>query len=146
MAVSVGFESGNQRILNLIDKGTTPAQVKQTIEAMHAADIGVQMLGFTGFPTETFEEARDSIDFLVDNRELWTFGGLGDFVLTLGLHRGQGSRPLRPLQRPARPGRGRRPMRWTMTSPSPAAAREAVAREKRRLRTEPLRPALAGRD
>jgi len=84
VTVSVGFESGNQRILDLIDKGTTPAQVKQTITAMHAAGIAVQMMGFTGFPTETFAEARDSIDFLADNRELWTFGGLGSFVLTPG--------------------------------------------------------------
>ncbi|GAA2514254.1 B12-binding domain-containing radical SAM protein [Winogradskya humida] len=83
-AISVGFESANQRILDLIDKGTKPAQVKQTIAAMTGAGIGVQMMGFTGFPTETREEALDSINFLVDNRDLWTFGGLGDFVLTPG--------------------------------------------------------------
>ena len=83
-AISVGFESANQRILDLIDKGTKPAQVKQTITAMTNAGIGVQMMGFTGFPTETRQEALDSIDFLLDNRHLWTFGGLGDFVLTPG--------------------------------------------------------------
>ncbi|WP_408650971.1 B12-binding domain-containing radical SAM protein [Jatrophihabitans sp.] len=84
VAVSVGFESGNQRILDLIDKGTRPIQVRQTISAMHGAGIGVQMMGFTGFPTESLIEARDSVDFLVDNRELWTFGGLGEFQLTSG--------------------------------------------------------------
>ncbi len=83
-AISVGFESANQRILDLIDKGTKPAQVKQTITAMTGAGIGVQMMGFTGFPTETREEALDSIDFLLENRDMWTFGGLGDFVLTPG--------------------------------------------------------------
>ncbi|MCW2932928.1 MAG: hypothetical protein JWM19_3890 [Actinomycetia bacterium] len=84
VAVSVGFESANQRILDLIDKGTTPAQVRQTMQAMHAAGIGVQMMGFTGFPTETLEEARDSISFLAETRDLWAFGGLGQFVLTPG--------------------------------------------------------------
>lgn len=84
VAVSVGFESANQRVLDLIDKGTKPAQVKQTITAMTGAGIGVQMMGFTGFPTETVEEATDSVDFLVENRDLWTFGGLGTFVLTPG--------------------------------------------------------------
>ena len=84
VAVSVGFESGNQRILDLINKGTRPAQVKQTITAMTGAGIAVQMMGFTGFPTETAQEAMDSINFLADNREQWTFGGLGDFVLTSG--------------------------------------------------------------
>ncbi|MFC7478886.1 B12-binding domain-containing radical SAM protein [Luedemannella flava] len=83
-AISVGFESANQRVLDLIDKGTRPAQVKQTITAMTKAGIGVQMMGFTGFPTETRDEALDSINFLLDNRDLWTFGGLGDFVLTPG--------------------------------------------------------------
>jgi anaerobic magnesium-protoporphyrin IX monomethyl ester cyclase len=84
VAVSVGFESGNQRILDLIDKGTRPDRIKQTITAMTRAGIAVQMMGFTGFPTETAEEAMDSIRFLLDNREQWTFGGLGDFLLTSG--------------------------------------------------------------
>ena len=83
-AISVGFESANQRILDLIDKGTRPDRVHQTITAMSGAGIGVQMMGFTGFPTETREEAMDSIDFLLEHRDLWTFGGLGDFVLTPG--------------------------------------------------------------
>jgi hypothetical protein len=84
VAVSVGFESGNQRILDLIDKGTRPAQVTRTITALTKADIGVQMMGFTGFPTETAAEGRESIDFLLANRDLWTFGGLGQFMLTSG--------------------------------------------------------------
>jgi hypothetical protein len=83
-AVSVGFESANQRILDLIDKGTTPEQVRRTIAAMTKAGIGVQMMGFTGFPTETVDEALDTVNFLSTHRHLWTFGGLGDFVLTPG--------------------------------------------------------------
>lgn len=84
VAVSVGFESGNQRILDLIDKGTRPAQIKQTISAMTNAGIAVQMMGFTGFPTETADEAMDTIAFLQDNRENWSLAGLGEFVLTSG--------------------------------------------------------------
>jgi hypothetical protein len=84
VAISVGFESGSQRILDLIDKGTKPEQVKQTMQAMTKAGIGVQVMGFTGFPTETRDEAQESIDFLTENADLWTFGGLGDFVLTSG--------------------------------------------------------------
>ncbi|MET0426105.1 MAG: radical SAM protein, partial [Actinoplanes sp.] len=84
VAVSVGFESGNQRVLDLIDKGTQPDKVRQTITSMTKAGIGVQMMGFTGFPTETAAEGRESIDFLMQNRDLWTFGGLGRFTLTSG--------------------------------------------------------------
>lgn len=84
VAVSVGFESANQRILDLIDKGTTPAQVSRTIGAMSRAGIGVQMMGFTGFPSETAAEAMESVEFLRSHRDQWTFGGLGTFMLTAG--------------------------------------------------------------
>jgi hypothetical protein len=132
VAVAVGFESGNQRILKLIDKGTTPAQVKQAIQAMHAAGIGVQMLGFTGFPTETFEEARDSIDFLVNNRELWTFGGLGDFVLTSGSIVAKD--PARFGISGVRPAGKEGVARWLeYEEPISRGARDAVKQEKRRL-------------
>ncbi|KAA9000365.1 B12-binding domain-containing radical SAM protein [Paenibacillus spiritus] len=84
VAVSVGFESGNQRILDLINKGTKADRLQDTIRIFSEAGIGVQIMGFTGFPTEKLEDAMGSIDFLRENRELWTFGGLGQFTLTKG--------------------------------------------------------------
>lgn len=84
VAVSVGFESASQRVLNLIDKGTKTERVLETIRNLTAAGIGVQMMGFTGFPTETYAEAMESVDFLDEHRDLWTFGGLGEFQLTPG--------------------------------------------------------------
>ncbi|MFD9466392.1 B12-binding domain-containing radical SAM protein [Streptomyces sp. NPDC060027] len=84
VAVSVGFESGNDRVLKLIDKGTTTQQTLQTVQNMRAAGLGVQMMAFTGFPGETLEEAFDTTDFLRRNRHLWTIGGVGTFGLTPG--------------------------------------------------------------
>jgi anaerobic magnesium-protoporphyrin IX monomethyl ester cyclase len=146
VAVSVGFESGNQRILDLINKGTRPAQVRQTIEAMHAADIGVQVMGFTGFPTETFAEAKESIDFLAQTRDLWAFGGLGEFVLTPGSIVAReperfGIANLRP-----QPGEGvARSLAYD--EPVTEAAREAVRRENRRIQPGHFeRPWLSGTD
>lgn len=83
-AISVGFESGNQRVLNLIEKGTRPEQVAVTIRNFTDAGIAVQMMGFTHFPSETVEEAMESVEFLKRHRRYWTFGGLGEFVLTAG--------------------------------------------------------------
>jgi hypothetical protein len=83
-AISFGFESGNQRILDRIKKGVRINRVPTILQSFHGAGIGVQMMGFTGFPTETLEEAIDSVRFLEDNRKNWTFGGLGRFVLTPG--------------------------------------------------------------
>ncbi|WP_187355436.1 B12-binding domain-containing radical SAM protein [Paenibacillus tengchongensis] len=84
IAISVGFESGNQRILNLIDKGTKVDRLQETIQMFSNAGIGVQIMGFTGFPTETIEDALSSTAVLEQIREYWTFGGLGHFILTKG--------------------------------------------------------------
>jgi hypothetical protein len=84
VAVSVGFESACQRILDLIDKGTETAQMLETVRNLTAAGIAVQMMGFTRFPTETMAEAMESVEFLKRHRDLWTFGGLGTFLLTGG--------------------------------------------------------------
>lgn len=84
VAVSVGFESGNQRVLDLIDKGVTVDRVSDTLANLHAAGVAVQMMGFVGFPSETTEEAMESVDFLRRHRHEWTFGGLGEFTLTPG--------------------------------------------------------------
>jgi len=82
VAMSTGFESGNQRVLDMMQKGTNVVAIKETIKNYRQAGIGVVMMAFKGFPTETFEEAMDSINFLVDNQENWDIGGLGTFVLT----------------------------------------------------------------
>ncbi|WP_157721866.1 B12-binding domain-containing radical SAM protein [Tumebacillus avium] len=82
--ISVGFESGNQRILNLINKGTQVTRIQETIQNFHDAGIGVQVMGFTGFPTESLEDGLESVRFLHEHLDSWTFGGLGTFVLTPG--------------------------------------------------------------
>jgi anaerobic magnesium-protoporphyrin IX monomethyl ester cyclase len=84
VAVSVGYESGNKRILDLIDKGTDPDLVAETIHNMWRAGIAVQVMGFTGFPSETYEEAMETVERLRAMRHKWTLGGLGEFLLTPG--------------------------------------------------------------
>jgi hypothetical protein len=84
VAISVGFESGNERILSLIKKGTHPSSIATTIRNFTEAGIAVQMMGFTGFPGERSNEAIDSIEFLLANRNNWSVAGLGRFMLTPG--------------------------------------------------------------
>jgi len=84
VAVSVGFESGSQRILDLMDKGTTVDRAVANIKGLAKAGIAVQIMGFTGFPSETFEEAMHSIGLLGELEGSWVFGGLGAFQLTAG--------------------------------------------------------------
>ncbi|HJT58426.1 MAG TPA: radical SAM protein, partial [Ktedonobacteraceae bacterium] len=84
VAISFGYESGSQRVLNLINKGVNLQQVPEVLQELARAGIGVQMMGFIGFPTETPEESRVTFDFLLAHRDYWTLTNIGDFVLTKG--------------------------------------------------------------
>lgn len=82
VAVSFGMESGNQRILDLIDKGTKVDNMAQTMKNFSQAGIAVQLMAFKEFPTETPEEKSQTIKFVEDNSEFWAAGGIGTFLLT----------------------------------------------------------------
>jgi anaerobic magnesium-protoporphyrin IX monomethyl ester cyclase len=84
VAVSFGYESGSQRILDLIDKGVTIATVPAVLRELADHGIAAQIMGFTGFPSETFEEALATYGFLGDHEDLWTSAGIGRFGLTPG--------------------------------------------------------------
>ena len=66
--VLFGFESANQRLLNLMNKGNTPQNMLCVLKNMHNAGVQSILSCLIGFPTETREEAWDSIRFLRDNR------------------------------------------------------------------------------
>jgi radical SAM superfamily enzyme YgiQ (UPF0313 family) len=84
VAISFGYESGSQRVLDLIDKGVQLAEVPSILTHLREHHIGVQMMGFTGFPTERLDEAERTYDFLVDHQHLWTIAAIGTFSLTPG--------------------------------------------------------------
>lgn len=84
IAISFGYESASQRILDLIDKGVNISQVPLILEQLAEAGIGVQMMGFTGFPSETADEAGETYEFLVRHQDHWSLAGVGEFGLTPG--------------------------------------------------------------
>ncbi len=84
VAISFGYESGTQRILDLIDKGIRIVDVPQVLSELKSHGIGAQMMGFTGFPTETTEEAEETYQFLLRHYDDWSLAGIGEFVLTAG--------------------------------------------------------------
>lgn len=84
VCISFGYESGSQRILNLIDKGVKLLDIPAILAQLSEANIGAQMMGFIGFPSETAEEALETFEFLQRNRQLWALAGIGDFILTPG--------------------------------------------------------------
>lgn len=82
VSISFGMESGNQRILDLIDKGTRVDYMAETIKNFARAGVAVQIMAFTDFPTETEQEEKDTFKFVEDNRDYWSAGGVGNFMLT----------------------------------------------------------------
>ena len=84
LAVSVGLESASPRVLSLIDKGLDVATMRSAVRALAEAGIAVEVMVFTGFPTESAAEALETIGFLRDNASSIALFMCGEFVLTPG--------------------------------------------------------------
>jgi anaerobic magnesium-protoporphyrin IX monomethyl ester cyclase len=84
LSVAIGLESGSRRILELIDKGYTPQTAGEVIKNFSDAGICVQVMSFLDFPTETTEEAMETIRFISGNREHISLFTLGNFELLPG--------------------------------------------------------------
>ncbi len=79
-AVLFGAESGVQKNLNTIRKGTTLEQIKAAVRA--AQDVGLQVSTpfMFGIPGETFEEGLETIDFAVKlNPDIANFHAITPF-------------------------------------------------------------------
>lgn len=79
-----GVESGSQRILNLIRKGTRVEDISIVLENSFKSGISNVVYTLVGFPTETKEEFLETLKFLESNKEYI------DLVspTVFGLHRG----------------------------------------------------------
>ena len=82
VCVSFGMESGNQRILDMIDKGTNEQSMSETMKNVTHAGIAVQLMAFQGFPSESTAERESTIRFIRENSAFWSHGWLGTFRLT----------------------------------------------------------------
>src|SRR6185295_5326341 len=77
-----GFESGNEKVLKLMDKATTCEVITRSLQLSAGVGIWNHVMGFFGFPGETREDAYSSIRFLDENRELVHSIGFGTFDLS----------------------------------------------------------------
>ena len=66
-----GVESANQRVLNKMKKGYRVEQIKEVLQNMKNAGIENVISCLIGFPTETEEEAWDTVEFLKENKDLY---------------------------------------------------------------------------
>jgi radical SAM superfamily enzyme YgiQ (UPF0313 family) len=64
-----GVESGSQRVLDMMDKGTKVQDVEAVLESAHAAGIRNHVYIMPGFPTETREEFQETLDLLARHKQ-----------------------------------------------------------------------------
>jgi anaerobic magnesium-protoporphyrin IX monomethyl ester cyclase len=79
-----GVESGNQRILDLMGKGTKVQEVSDVMKNAHAVGIANHIFIICGFPTETHEEFADTLNFLDQNKDYIYAINSGPFGLDSG--------------------------------------------------------------
>jgi radical SAM superfamily enzyme YgiQ (UPF0313 family) len=77
-----GLESGSQRVLDLMCKGTEVPVMEKVLHNFAAAGIANQCFTFVGFPGETREEAQETVDFLERNRDGVAAMGTAPFVVS----------------------------------------------------------------
>lgn len=85
-SMSFGLETANQRMMDLMDKGTTVADVSRIIRVCAEAGIEVTLQMMLRFPTETFEEGLDTIQFLVEHKHWIHEVTFNLYYLTPGNH------------------------------------------------------------
>ena len=77
-----GLESANERIIKCMDKGIKKENVLKICK--HGTDAGIwtHLFLIFGFPTETYEEARETMDFILQNNKIINSMSFGSFQLT----------------------------------------------------------------
>ncbi len=83
-----GLESYNQRVLDSMKKGVELAVVDKTTEECLRVGIAMHFYLICGFPTETREEAKESVDFVLDNRRLLDSPGFSCIIGQFDLEKG----------------------------------------------------------
>jgi len=79
--VNIGIESMSPRILQLMEKPHHPELVKSTIMLLNDTSIKINACIIFGFPTETLEEASETLAFLKKNQKLFSSIGVQPFSL-----------------------------------------------------------------
>jgi radical SAM superfamily enzyme YgiQ (UPF0313 family) len=81
--LKLGLESGDQGVLDAMDKGTDLAIVSRVLHNLKAAGIATYVYLLFGTPPETLQEARRTLDFTVKHSEAITFLNLAIFNMPI---------------------------------------------------------------
>jgi radical SAM superfamily enzyme YgiQ (UPF0313 family) len=67
--IAFGYESASRRVLGRMCKGIDPEASMDLIRRTHAAGISVTLYAMIGFPTETREEAMETLNTVLANQD-----------------------------------------------------------------------------
>lgn len=76
-----GLESGNDRVLNVMKKGTNLELIENIINECKNAELKIMTMFFLGFPTETIAEANDTINLIKRHLDVIVNFGVSNFIL-----------------------------------------------------------------
>ncbi|WP_271189025.1 B12-binding domain-containing radical SAM protein [Dactylosporangium matsuzakiense] len=80
----MGMESANDRTLGAMSKGVDRARISDILAMFQAEGIAVEAGIFSGFPSETAEEANDTYQFVRNHSPAITRADIGTFRLLKG--------------------------------------------------------------
>jgi len=80
----LGLESANDRTLAAMRKGADRARISNILRLCHDAGISVEAGVFSGFPSETPEEAEETYRFIRDHADVISRADAGTFRLLKG--------------------------------------------------------------
>jgi radical SAM superfamily enzyme YgiQ (UPF0313 family) len=76
-----GLETASERMIELMDKGTQRETMGRVLKESAAAGIWNHTFFFFGFPTETLEDAQDTVNFVYAHGDAIHSASPGEFVL-----------------------------------------------------------------
>ncbi len=82
-----GLESGNPRVLKKIKKGIRTKTVERILQDSYEVGLWNHLFFFLGFPTETHEEAKETIDFITKNEVCVHSTGWGKFAFWVSIQK-----------------------------------------------------------
>ncbi len=68
--IAFGYESASERVLEKMCKGVDPTQSLELLQRVRDAGISVTLYAMVGFPTETRDEAHQTLETILANKDL----------------------------------------------------------------------------
>ena len=81
--LKLGIESGDQRVLDGLNKGINLHTAEAALKSLHEAGIAAYVYLLFGTPPETLKAARNTMDFVLKNSEAIGFLNLAIFNLPI---------------------------------------------------------------